>query len=302
MGASSSTTLSFDAMGTQRTILIAGCGYVGSALARELVAEGHVVYGLRRNVGALPDGVRGVAADLSDRASLRAIPSDVEQLVYAASANGRSEEAYEDAYVRGLENVLDALSAAPLERALFTSSTAVYGQDDGEWVDERSPTEPARFTGEVLLRAERLLADAVTHACSLRLAGIYGPGRTWLVRRVASGEVTVEREDHAGHPRYGNRIHRDDCAGALHHLLHLDAPEPVYLGVDDAPAPLREVYAYVAELLGVAPPVPGDDVGSGRGGNKRCSNARLKESGYALRVPSYREGYPEIVRAFQEAP
>lgn len=292
--------LSFRAM-TPRSVLIAGCGYVGSALAAELVRDGHRVYGLRRQVEKLPEGVRGVAADLTDRASLDAIPSDVEQLVYAASANGRTEQAYEDAYVRGLENVLDALSAAKLERAVFTSSTAVYGQDDGAWVDEASPTEPERFTGAALLRAERTLAEAVTTSSALRLSGIYGPGRTWLVRRVASGEVTVEPDDHEGHPRYGNRIHLRDCAGALRHLLGLELLSPVYVGVDDAPAPLRDVYAYVAELLGAPPPRAGEDVGSGRGGNKRCRNARLKASGYALRVPSYREGYPEIVAGYLEA-
>ncbi len=281
-------------------VLVAGCGYVGSALAAELAAAGHRVWGLRRRAGALPSGVLPIEADLTSRASLDALSDSTDRVVYAASPSERTERAYEDAYLRGLENVIDALEAkgAPLARVILTSSTAVYAQDDGGWIDETSPAEPASFSGRTLLAAEALLAGRSFEGVTLRLAGIYGPGRTWLVRRVHEGAARVERP---GAPvRYGNRIHRDDCAGALAHLLALERVEPTYLGVDDAPAPLAEVYAFVASLLGVAPPPEGDPE-DGRGGNKRASSRRLKQSGYALRVPSYREGYPPIVRAYLEA-
>lgn len=276
-------------------VLIAGCGYVGSALAELLVRGGHRVWGLRRDPRELPDGVIPVAADLGSPASLdRAIGSAIDHLVYAASPGERTPAAYERAYVRGLENVLAVLERrGGLERAVLTSSTAVYAQDDGGWIDEGSPTEPASFSGRTLLEAESLLRGRSFDGVALRLAGIYGPGRTWLVRRVDRGEARVDPRV----VRYGNRIHRDDCAGALAHLLAIGEPAPVYIGADDAPAPLAEVYAYVAELLGVAPPPEGPS-DEGRGGNKRCKNARLRASGYALRVPSYREGYPPIVRAY----
>lgn len=279
----------------ERRILVAGCGYVGSALAARLAADGHRVHGLRRDVSGLPKGVLPVTADLTRLETLRAIPADIEQVVYAASASGRTPEAYEDAYVRGLSNLLDHLAGSTtLTRALFTSSTAVYGQDDGGWVDEESPTEPTSFSGEILLKTEALLASAPMESASLRLAGIYGPGRTWLVRSVEEGTA---RADSPGAERYGNRVHRDDCAGALRHLLSLDALEPVYLGVDDAPVPLAEVYSFVAELLAVSGPATGG-ASRGRGGNKRCSNARLKASGYEFASPTYREGYPPIVSAY----
>jgi len=276
-------------------VLIAGCGYVGSALAELLVRTGHRVWGLRRDPRELPDGVIAVAADLGSPASLdRAIGPAIDHLVYAASPGERTPAAYEQAYVRGLENVLAVLERrGGLERAVLTSSTAVYAQDDGGWIDEGSPTEPASFSGRTLLEAESLLRGRSFEGVALRLAGIYGPGRTWLVRRVHRGEARVDPRI----VRYGNRIHRDDCAGALAHLLGIDEPAPVYVGADDAPAPLAEVYAYVAELLGAAPPAEGPS-DEGRGGNKRCRNARLRASGYALRVPSYREGYPPIVRAY----
>ena len=275
-------------------VLIAGCGYVGSALAEVLVRGGHRVWGLRRDPRGLPEGVIRVAADLSSPASLEPLEDAIDHLVYAASPAERTQAAYEAVYLRGLESVLAILERrARLARVVLTSSTAVYAQDDGGWVDERSPTEPTGFSGRTILAAESLLDGRPFRGVALRLAGIYGPGRTWLVRRVHHGEACVNPRA----IRYGNRIHRDDCAGALAHLLALPDPCAVYLGVDDAPAPLAEVYAYVAALLGVAPPPEGVS-DEGRGGNKRCKNARLLASGYALSVPSYREGYPPIVGAY----
>ena len=131
----------------------------------------------------------------------------------------------------------------------------------------------------------------------LRLGGIYGPGRERTVRRVLGGDAPCMAPD-----RYGNRIHRDDAAGALVHLLGLPDPAPLYLGVDRDPAPLRDVYAWIAERAGVPDPCagvgPGDGVSEGRRGtNKRCSSRRLAESGYAFRFPSYREGYAPMLEA-----
>lgn len=278
-------------------VLIAGCGYVGSRLAEELTAAGHRVHGLRRDPSKLPDGVLPLKADLSDPSTLAELPRDFDHVVYAAGAGAREPEAYEQAYVRGPAALLSALEGAPIRRMLMVTSTAVYGQSDGSWVDEGSPTEPTSFTGQALRRGERALLEGPWPATVLRLSGIYGPGRTWLVRQVESGEAKVEPPGHEGPPRYGNRIHRDDCAGALAHLLALDDPDPIYVGVDHAPDPLADVYRYVAELLGVDPPEPGE-VGRGRGGNKRLRNDRLVASGYSFRVPSYREGYPAIVEAY----
>lgn len=283
-------------------VLVAGCGYVGAALAAELASGGERVFGLKRNPVGLPSGVQPIAADLTVPSTLRVLPDEIERVVYAVSPGGPTKEAYQDAYLRGLENLLEALTRrrAPVRRVVFTSSTAVYGQDDGSWVDERSPTEPTRETGATLLRAEQTIACGPFQGVSLRLSGIYGPGRTWLVRRVERGEVRIDPRG-AAVPRYGNRIHREDCAGAIRHLLSCESVEPVYLGVDDAPAPLSEVYAFVARALGMDAPPVGDAKGDGgRGGNKRCRNDRLKSSGYRLRVPTYRDGYPEIVRRYLE--
>lgn len=277
-------------------IVIAGCGYVGSALALELRDDGHEVYGLRRDPSRLPPGIEPLAADLSRRESLLVLPDEVELAVYCVSPDDGSDAAYRTAYLDGLERFLRALSdqGEKPRRVLFTSSTAVYSQSRGEWIDERSPARPRRSNGETLLLAERLLVASGCAATVVRFGGIYGPGRTRLIEQVERGEARIDPERH-----FTNRIHRDDAAGMLRHLMELAIPHDLYLGVDCEPADEADVLRFLAEQLGVpAPPErgPDDPPARRRAGSKRCRNDRIRESGYRFRVPSYREGYPEIVR------
>lgn len=275
-------------------ILIAGCGDVGCRLGLRLIADGHTVWGLRRNPDALPAGFSPFAADLADPATLRELPPDLDSVVYTAAADGRSDAAYRRAYVEGVDHLLSALEArsSPPQRVVFASSTGVYGQTDGGWVDEESPTEPRGFTGRRVLEGETRCRASSIRSVALRLGGIYGPGRTRLIDRVANGEAVCPE----GPPVYTNRIHSDDAAGALTHLLGLPDPEPIYLGVDDEPADLCEVLHFLAQRLGVAPPrtASRDETGR-RGGSKRCSNRRLRESGYRFLHPSFREGYGVLI-------
>lgn len=276
-----------------RRTLIAGCGYVGAALAQELVASGQVAIGLRRDPSTLPAGVLPYAADLLEPKTLRALPGDIDALVYCAGARDSSDEAYVDAYLRGLDNVLGACAAAGarLERVLFTSSTAVYGQTDGSLVDEDSATEPAHHSGRRLLEAEAMLAATPSSTVIARLGGIYGPGRTRLIDSVRSGNAR-----RPGASCWTNRIHRGDCAGALCHLLALPECHPTYNVVDDEPVELSDVLDWMAQQLGRPPPAPGQAADERRRRtNKRCLNTRLRASGYALRYPSFREGYGDLL-------
>ncbi|HYW06593.1 MAG TPA: SDR family oxidoreductase [Longimicrobium sp.] len=271
-----------------RRVLIAGCGYVGSALAARLLEDGCEVWGMRRNPDALPSGVRPLAADLGDPATLRALPTELDTVFYTAGADGSTDEAYRAAYVVGLRNLLAALPHAP-RRIIFTSSTSVYGQSGGEWVDEDSPTEPAGFGGRRMLEGEALARAA--GGVVLRLGGIYGPGRTRYIDQVRGGDAECPAE-----ATFTNRIHRDDCAGALRHLMLLPDPRPVYLGVDRAPAEVCEVLGWLAERLGMEPPRRGAAGGRTRG-NKRCRSDRLVASGYDFIHPGYREGFEALLAA-----
>jgi nucleoside-diphosphate-sugar epimerase len=217
---------------------------------------------------------------------------------YTAAADERSDAAYQRAYVTGVARLVERLARmpAPPRRLLYVSSTSVYAQQDGEWVDETSPAEPAGFTGRRLLEGEACALAAPFPASVLRLGGIYGPGRSSLVERVRSGALRLPR----GAPRWTNRIHRDDAAGALAHLAELDDTAPCHLGVDSEPAPEAEVLAWLAARLGVTL-VTDEEPSAGEAprraaGNKRCSNARLLATGFRFRYPTYREGYAALLR------
>lgn len=278
-----------------RRILIAGCGYVGCALGRYLAQSGRAVWGLRRSVTGLPESIRPVAADLCEPESLKRLPEDLTGVFYTAGAAEFRDDAYRAAYVTGLANLLDALrnQRQKPSRIIFTSSTGVYEQSDGEWVDESSPTEPSSFSGQRVLEGERLLEASDFPSVILRLGGIYGPGRTRLIDRVRSGEARRERNG----PRYLNLIHLADIVGALAHLMMLPDPGRVYIGVDSEPQVWNDLVDYLAKQLDVPPPPFSDDHQT-RGRpfrNRRCSNARLRETGYVFRYPSARQGYGELI-------
>ena len=279
--------------GRPSRVLIAGCGDVGTALGLMLCERGHEVFGVRRSAHRLPASLRPLSIDLTDRRAVeRAIP-DADVVVYAVAAGRRDEEAYRRAYVDGVCALLDVLEHRdePPRRVLFVSSTSVYGERDGEWIDEASPVRPSGFAGESLVAGEQRMLASPIPATVVRFAGIYGPDRGWLIRRARAGACCNDDP-----PRFTNRIHRDDCAAVLAHLIGRDRVDDVYVGVDDAPAAECEVLDWLAARLGAPAPrrVPEAD-GASRGAGKRCSNARLRASGYRFRYPTYREGYAAVL-------
>jgi len=276
-------------------VLIAGCGYVGGALAEMMAADGHEVWGMRRNPDALPPGVHRLAADLRDPASLDALPPALDYVAYTATADASTDEAYRAAYVDGPRNLLAALARQGQRprRVVFTSSTSVYAQQHGEWVDEDSPTEPASFTGRRMLEGERVFLGGPFAATALRLGGIYGPGRASLVEKVRTGKAEC-----APGPSWSNRIHRDDAAGALRHVFSLEGAASVYLCVDREPGDLCNIQRWLARRLGALEPrvaTDSSDTPRRTRSNKRCSSARLAASGYTFRYPTFREGFEAII-------
>ncbi|AZC66499.1 MULTISPECIES: SDR family oxidoreductase [Pseudomonas] len=277
------------------SVLIAGCGDVGSRLAKQLLAENWQVYGLRRTVSQLPEGVIGVAGDLFSEQCPAAWPTTpLDYLVYSAAATEHDEAGYRAAYVEGLTHVLGWLkqNGQSPKRLLFVSSSSVYGQKDGEWIDETSPAQAGGYSGRLMLEAEQVALQSGIPASLVRLTGIYGPGREWLLNQVRQGyRVAIDP------PLYGNRIHADDAAGLLAFLLQADRRgvqlEDCYIGVDDAPVPLAEVVGWLREYLGVTEWADNSSVR--RSGSKRCSNARARALGWEPRYPSFREGYAEII-------
>ena len=271
-------------------VFIVGAGYVGSRAAQALSDRGHEVAVGRRSASATPGAH---AMDVLDPATFPAAMREADCVVYCVAADGFSENAYRDAYVTGVANVAGALVGGRTRRFLLVGSTGVYGQDDGSVVDEDSRPEPRGFSGRLLLEGEAAAARAGCERATIRFSGIYGPGRERLVRMVRS-QAPVGAATRAA---ITNRIHVDDCAGALVHLVERDRVQPLYLGTDVAPAPMGEILDWIADRLGLPrlPAGPDDAASPQRGGNKRLTSARLRGEGFAFRYPTYRDGFGALI-------
>lgn len=270
------------------TVVLAGCGDLGTEIGLRFAGAGRRVLGLRRRTEVLPPEIAGASVDLAHE--VPTLPDDTETVVVVLTADRRTADGYRTTYLHGLTHVLDAVDAARTQpRVLLVSSTAVYGVNDGSWVDEDSPAEPLSETGGVLLEVETELHRRRPDATVIRLTGLYGPGRGRMIERVRSGTV-----DESTTPTYTNRIHRDDAASAVVHLATAVAsPAPVYVGVDDAPVERARLLHFLADELGVPPPRTGD-TGSAPGG-KRFRNTLLRSTGFEFTYPTYREGYRAVL-------
>ncbi len=281
-------------------ILIAGCGYVGKELASRLVGKGLEVLCLSRSKVSSPGTncpIDYLRADLSDPTALLQLPGELDGIVFCAAPDTYDEAAYRKVYVDGLANLQAAISGktTPEARMIYVSSTGVFGQADGEWVNEESDTYPDHFGGKILLEGESLAFSSGLQTSILRLGGIYGPGRDSLIKQIKRGELSSNRVEQS----YTNRIHRDDAVGILEFLLLLPAEklQKIYLGVDSEPASRNDVVDWLSVQLGVSPCFQKNTTPIRGGGNKRCSNERIRSEGYQFQFQSYREGYAALIRS-----
>ncbi|AQL42018.1 NAD(P)-dependent oxidoreductase [Halorientalis sp. IM1011] len=293
-------------------VVILGCGYVGLELGRQLTPE-HDVVGVRRSdsgVDAIESaGFEAVQADVTDPADLQRVP-DADAVVFAASSGGRGAEAAREIYVDGLRTAVEQFAARenPPERLIYTSSTGVYGDHDGDWVDEETPLEPTTEKTEVLAEAERIATEVAGEngidGTVARFAGLYGPDR-YRLERYLEGPVTEG---------YLNMVHRDDAAGAIRDLLETDrGRDDAVLVVDDEPVAKWEFADWLAAQCDLPEPPKrtkaerlADDSLSAAARrrietSKRCSNDRLREWGYEFAFPTYREGYQAAIEAYRTA-
>jgi len=273
-------------------VLIAGCGDVGSVLAVSLLEDGHDVYGLKRDTTSLPKGVKPIQADLTRPETLADLPSGIDKLVFLPTPASRDQVGYEAIFIKGWNNLWTALKEPPT-RTLLVSSTAVFGESAGGLVDECTVPEPAGFNGKVLLKMEQLASACTDSLVVVRISGIYGPGRERLIRQAVSKGLEVQQC-----PAYfTNRIHRDDAAAALKHLLFIEQAKALYIASDDQPAPRYEVVEWLANMQGGEAPKGLTDEHASRG--KRVNNKRLRDSGFELSYPDYRAGYGAVLQTRQ---
>lgn len=292
-------------------VLVVGCGYVGWPLALELARRGHTTFGLRRSPEKLiapsspPNPVTLLTADITQPASLQTLPRDFDWVVNCVASGGGDATDYQRLYLEGMRNLIHWLDPQPRRptRFLYTSSTGVYGQNDGSEVDETSVTAPTTATAKILLETEQTLLSAALvkpfAAVVLRVAGIYGPDRGYLLKQFLRGEARIEGEG----GRTLNMIHRTDLIHTIITALETARAGAIYNVVDDAPVSQLEFFRWLSHQWHRPPPPTTLETTTGRKRgltNKRVSNRKLKaELGVKLIYPSYREGYADLLKRAQ---
>ena len=272
-------------------ILIVGCGDLGAAIAKRLVDEEHEVVGLRRSIQTLPR-MQMLQGDVADAASLQALVALMPEIViYCVAASGQTDAAYQAQYVTGLKNILASQSRnQQLQHVFFVSSTRVYGQETTAILDESITALPADFGGERLLEAERLLNTLPCNATTLRLSGIYGPGRLRMINLAKSPQQWPSKNS------WSNRIHRDDAADFIvflvQRILTEQAIASCYIVTDSKPVSQYEVLTWLAKKMQLA--LPGNSSVEAQGG-KRLSNQLMLSSGFQLRYPDFSVGYQALI-------
>ncbi|WP_331351912.1 SDR family oxidoreductase [Cellvibrio sp. UBA7671] len=278
---------------SQEKLLIIGCGDIGQRLAQQLASHHYRITGLRRQPPEDLPYLQYRVCDATQTGQLDALLGSeaFDVIVISMTPAERSDGGYEQAYVQTCRNLVTGLKQHQHQPRLilFVSSTAVYGQNDGSWVDESSPTQPENFSGKRLLEAEQVIRESgFAHSC-VRFSGIYGPGRNRLIEQVRQHRASAS-------PHYTNRIHADDGAGVLAHLIELQHKQdlaPVYLATDSSPTPMVEVVNWIASQLGIVDFFASDAVNER--GNKRISNRSLLATGYSFLYPDFRSGYNGLI-------
>lgn len=277
----------------RKKVLLISCGDIGLRLADRLPDDGYEFAALRRNTAVLPEQVSGIQWDLNQSQGLAEKIGGFDFVVITPVPNTPDEAGYRQAYEKNVAALVQALSSHSRkpELVILVSSSRVYHQADGEWVDESSPCEPTEFRGRRLLAGEAILRNSHLPHCIVRFSGIYGPGREHLLRQVRAGTWSPADGN------YSNRIHSEDCAGVLAHIIETKAGgeplENLYLASDCAPVLLGEVRQWLADEMGLARrAVPEASTVGGR----RCNNRRLLDSGYRFIYPTFREGYKSLLR------
>ncbi|MCS6863903.1 MAG: SDR family oxidoreductase [Gemmataceae bacterium] len=271
--------------------LIFGCGYLGRRVAKAWQAQGHPVVALTRgNAETLHQlDIEPICGDVLDPPSLQKLPR-ASTVLYAVGLDRSAGHSMRDVYVRGLAHVLETLPKP--ERFIYISSTSVYGQTDGSWVDETSPTEPRESSGQVVLEAEQLVRCQHPDAIILRLAGIYGPHRLLRQQAIVRSEPLVGDAE-----KWLNLIHVDDAVQAVLVAEQNAQPGQFFNVADGTPVTRREFYTYLGLLL--HSPARFEDHPEPGTANRRIDTTRLRALGWQPRYPSYREGLVQAVAESQ---
>ena len=266
-------------------VIVIGVGFVGRPFCDLMERSGHEVVRVTRNGTG-----NSTACDVADRDSLNLLheeKGEMDIIIHCASSGSRGADRaarYKEVYVDGCRNVLETFSDSHF---IFVSSSSVYGQRDGSIVDENSITEPLSVTSKLLLEAESITSDS--GGSIARLAGIYGPGRSYLLKRYIEGSAQIDENGSESDGRWINQIHRDDAASALAHMVESSGMNGIYNVCDDMPMLQRACYEeFDRRFKNGIPELKPAIEGKARGWtHKRVSNSKIRDSGWEPNYSSY---------------
>ncbi|RMF14841.1 MAG: NAD-dependent epimerase [Gammaproteobacteria bacterium] len=277
------------------TVILLGWGKLNRQLPALLPEDTRCIAASRHTPDALPPNTEHVRLDVTRPGDFTRLPGYADALVYCLSPQGRDEAAYQAVFDTGLRNLIARFPRTRIGRLIFVSSTSVYAQNDGCWVDETSETQPVSTTARILLRGEQRLREAAYPLTVVRFSGIYGGSRSAFLDAVLTGQVPVTPPS-----PWTNRVHEQDAAGILAHLvsrsLRGESLDDLYIGTDCEPVQRHVLARWILDHSECGTqPLP-DAQWPARGGSKRLSNARLLATGYDFRHPDYMSGYAAMLR------
>lgn len=282
------------------SLLIIGCGDLGNHLGSLMAEQNWQVYGMRRNVSEIAPNIHRIFADLYQKERPINWPTTkIDYIIFCAAPSANERSQYQELYYQGLQNVLQWIENSQQypKKLLIISSTAVYAQNDGSWVDEKSSTDPENLQGKTMLAMEQLAKNSSIDTTIIRLSGIYGPTRYYLIKQAIQG-ITYPQTPLL----YANRIHIEDAALLLQAIIyfHKQGNElfPCYIGVDDEPAPIQETLAWIRNELAINTLTT--QHAERRTGSKRLTNKLAKTTGWIPKYKNYKDGYKEILAQYKK--
>jgi nucleoside-diphosphate-sugar epimerase len=279
------------------SLLIVGCGQLGKRVGLRLVHQGWRVGAIKRNPSTADSAFEWFAANYSDPGSLDFVEAwQPDYILMTPTPTNMDEAGYVAGFPIAVSNLLNGLGNHSVQRLLMVSSTRVYAEAAGGWVNEDSPLSATDPRALAIIEAEKKCLASHQPATIVRCGGIYGGESSRLLARIRRGNVSPKDP-----VRYTNRIHRDDAAGFLLHLLGMastgDTLARAYNCVDDCPAPAHEVDTWLAQTIDAPVTVERPLPAAATQGHKRCSNHLLHATGYTLRYKDYREGYTAVLNS-----
>jgi nucleoside-diphosphate-sugar epimerase len=275
-----------------RSVLIAGCGFVGLPLARKFVSSGWETDAITASETSTAnlhgESFPVYSLDITEQNSFRQLAGRRFDVVIHCASSGRGNaSAYAEVFLAGTQNLM---ANVIYERLIFSSSTSVYAQRDGSWVDETSPAVPTRETGQILRKTEDLVLAA--EGTVARLAGLYGPGRCAPLQKLLEGRASIEEDG----TRMMNMLHHLDAAAALHFLAGTES-SGLFNVVDNEPVAEIDWFRYVCHFLHrPLPPTGPRNLDRKRGWtHKRVCNQKLRSLGWGPIYPTFKEGLTPLL-------